>query len=109
MKKFTISGGFLEKKKRDYNKFLVFYGNIFSGTKGGRELVRSLKESAIISLFIVIVNIVINFITNPVKFINEIKERIWLELAAYLVAMVLILVVSFLILFIKRHFFSKEY
>lgn len=69
---------------------------------------KTVKEVGIISLFIVIFNLVIRFITRPIHSINQFKGEFWFELTVYLVALVAIFIVVYLILVIKKSLIDRN-
>ncbi|MCM3213100.1 hypothetical protein ABER75_23260 [Niallia taxi] len=69
---------------------------------------KTVQVAGIISLFIVIFNLIIRFITRPIYSINQFKREFWFELTGYLIALVSIFFVVYLILVIKKSFIERN-
>lgn len=71
-------------------------------------LLKVLKDSAILTAFIFIFNVVIKLIFNPDNIIGAFEKEIWMGLGVYLTSLVTLFVIVFLILFISRYIFKPK-
>ncbi|MED4054495.1 hypothetical protein P4654_10220 [Niallia taxi] len=69
---------------------------------------KTVQVAGIISLFIVIFNLIIRFITRPIHSINQFKREFWFELIGYLIALLSIFFVVYIILVIKKSFIERN-
>ena len=71
-------------------------------------LLKTLKDSAILTVIIFIINFVIKLILNPDNIIEAFEKGIWFGLGVYLTSLVTIFVIVFLILFTRRFIFKPK-
>ena len=71
-------------------------------------MLKVLKDSAILTAFIFIFNVVIKLIFNPDNIIGAFEKGIWMGLGVYLTSLVTLFVIVFLILFISRYIFKPK-
>lgn len=71
-------------------------------------LLKILKDSTAVTLFIFIFNIVIKLIFNPGSIIETFEEGVWMGLGIYLTSLVMLFVIVFLIIFTRRFIFKPK-